>query len=413
MVFKRNLIQQTIAALEDTRVVVINGARQTGKSTFTQCLQHEGYAKEYVTLDDSTTLAAAQNEPEAFLKQLPTPVIIDEIQRAPEIFLPVKKIVDTNSKPGQYLLTGSANVLSLPKIADSLAGRMEIQSLWPLSQGEILGIKEKFIDCIFADELALPNINQSIPWDKLLELLVIGGYPEVVLRSDAKRRESWFKSYLDAIIQRDIRDLAKIEGLRDFPLLLQILAHRAGNLLNFADISRLCSISNTTLKRYVSLIENIFLAVFLPAWFTNKEKRLIKTPKVFLNDTGLLCHLQKINLDALKGNRNLVGPALENFVFMELKKQSTWSKIQPQLFHFRSHSGQEVDLVLEAPNGKLVAIEVKSSGAIKADDFYGIKAFAELVDKKFVRGIVLYAGEKTLAFGDNLYAMPINAIWTV
>ncbi|MSP53343.1 MAG: ATP-binding protein [Gammaproteobacteria bacterium] len=412
MAFKRNMTEQTIAALADTRIVVINGARQTGKSTFVGELLAEDYAKEYLTLDDASTLSAAQNEPEAFLKLLETPAIIDEVQRAPELFLSLKKIVDKQRKPGQFLLTGSTNVLNLPKIADSLAGRMEIQTLWPLSQGEIAGHKEQVIDELFAEKIPLgkKSSKKGITPDDLLNRILIGGYPEVVLRPTTERRSKWFESYLTAIIQRDIRDLANIDGLRDIPLLLQLLAERAGNLINFADVSRVCGISATTLKRYVNLLENVFLTVLLPAWFTNKEKRLIKTPKIFLNDTGLLCHLQKVDAQALENNRTLLGPILENFVFMELKKQSTWSKTQPQLYYFRSHSNQEVDFILEAPNGKTVAIEVKSSATIKADDFNGIKTFAEL-NTKCIAGIVLYTGEKTLAFGENLYAVPVNALW--
>ncbi len=398
----------------DSPVVLINGARQVGKSTLAKELIAKVYppsvseSGRYYTLDDSTVLAAAASSPLSFLEDLPDHAVIDEIQRAPELFLAIKKLVDQDRRPGRFLLTGSANAMTLPKVADSLAGRMEIQTLWPLSQGEIEGRSESFIDACFSGQ-KMPTV-QGISWDELCQRLYHGGYPEVLSRTEPRRIDAWFRSYLTSIIERDIRDLANIEGYRELPNLLQLLAARAGGLLNFSDLSRIGKMSNTTLKRYVSLLEAVFLFVPLPAWYKNEEKRLVKSPKIYLNDTGLLMHLRGMSKDRLT-DRNIAGEIVENFVVMELEKQRAWSRTMPTLYHFRTSSGKEVDLVLEAPDGRLMGIEVKSRSEANSSDFSGLKELASLAGDQFCRGIVLYSGKETVSFGANLTAMPIAGMW--
>ena len=410
--YTRNSITDLQAALKDSPVVLINGARQVGKSTLASSLLgleiDQDSANHYLTLDDATTLAAALADPLAFLKNLPAMVVIDEIQRAPELFIAIKQLVDRDRRPGRFLLTGSSNVLTLPKLADSLAGRMEVHTMWPLSQGEIIGHKEGFIDQCFSSS-PLAKVK-ALNWDALCERMQLGGYPEILQRSDSRRRNAWYRSYLTAIIERDIRELANIEGLRELPNLLQMLAARIGGLLNFSAISCVSKISNTTLKRYLALLEAVYILVELPAWYRNEEKRLVKSPKIYLNDTGLAMHLRGMDQGRLLDHNN-AGFIMENFVLMELKKQSAWSQTMPKLYHFRTASGKEVDIVLEAPDGRSVGIECKSTSAVKARDFAGLDELARLAGDKFHRGVVLYTGDQTLSFAANYVAAPISALW--
>jgi hypothetical protein len=360
-------------------------------------------------MDDPTVLAAASASPLTFLESLPERAILDEVQRVPEIFIALKKIVDQNRVPGRFVLTGSANVLTLPKVAESLTGRMEIHTLWPLSQGEIQKWKEKFVDTVFGKKL--PKSVKAIKRNDLINKMVSGGYPEVIGRKLKKRRDTWFKSYITSILQRDVRDLANIEGLKELPHLLALLASRAGGLLNHSELSRTSRIPQTTLKRYFTLLEMVYLTVPLPAWFSNLGKRLVKSPKVYLNDTGLLCYLNGIDSKKIQQDLNVIGPILENFVVMELMKQNSWSQQQAKLYHFRTSNGEEVDIVLETPDGRLVGVEVKAASSVGSDSFKGLKVLQSLVGEKFHRGIVLYTGSEIVPFGKNLHAVPISALW--
>jgi hypothetical protein len=295
-------------------------------------------------------------------------------------------------------------------VADSLAGRMEVITLWPFSQGEIEGVREGFIDAVFSDEL--PSLRPLQKWDERREIrrrALRGGFPEALTRANAERRNAWYGSYLTTILQRDVRDLSRIEDLTLMPRLLSILAARAGNLLNTADISRNSGIGQTPLRRYLSLLQTLFFQE-LPAWSINVGKRYVKMPKTFLSDTGLAAHLLHLADERLDQEPVLWGGLLENFIGMELCKQSAWSKERPQLYHWRTHGQQEVDLVLEA-GGQLVGIEVKSGTAVTVDDFKGLKALAIDAGKRWIRGILLYSGSELLPFGDNLFAMPISALW--
>lgn len=407
MNFTRNSRPALDAALGDTPAVLINGARQVGKSTLAKTFLTS--ASRYETLDAALTLAAASSSPEAFVEGLGERVIVDEIQRVPGLLLAIKKAIDEQSRPGRFLLTGSANVMSLPRVADSLAGRIEVHTLWPLSQGEIEGRVEGFLDACFQG--ARMEAVQPIGWKDLVERMTAGGYPEAVKRSDPARRRIWFESLVTSLVERDLRELGNIEGLRQMPLLLQMLAARAGGLQSYAEVSRITQISVSTLKRYIGLFAAIFLHVELSGWYRNPEKKLLKSPKTYLNDTGLLCSLLGISADGLTADRNKAGPVLENFVVMELLKQRGWSHIRPRLYHMRTQAGKEVDIVLEAPDGRLVGIEVKSSGKVGMGEFAGLKAFSEMAGKSFVRGVVLHTGKETASFGSDLIAMPISAVW--
>lgn len=409
MKITRNIYNQLVSGISDTPVVMLIGPRQSGKSTLTQMIQPTDTPIHYSTMDDPINLAAAKADPLAFIKGLGEHSIIDEIQRAPELLLPIKMLIDQERTPGRFILTGSANVLNLPKVADSLAGRMEIHTLWPLSQGEIAGHQEQFIDTLF-NEKPLPPISYNNRDDLMLKLIT-GGFPEVVLRKNYSRQQQWFKSYLNALIQRDIRDLANLEGLSNFPTLLNMLATRVGSLCNAADISRMSGISATTMKRYLALLENIFLVIRLPAWSLNADKRVSKTPKLYFNDSGLLCNLLKIDRQTLTNERHIAGPIFENFVFMEILKQTSWSQCMPDIYHFRNHSGHEVDIVLEAGPQKIVGIEIKLATQVKSDDFKGLRKLQDIAGNRFLRGVVLYTGDRAVTFSDRLTALPINALW--
>jgi predicted AAA+ superfamily ATPase len=408
--YKRYIAGPIVEALNDTPVIVLNGARQTGKSTLCQQLINDGiFDAQLVTLDDLTTLSAAQGDPLSFLLGLEPHVILDEVQRAPQLFLSIKKLVDQDRQGRRFVLTGSADVMILPKVADSLAGRIEIHNLWPLSQGEILGRRSTFLQTLTAAD---PSFRGGkIQWEKLMQTIQAGGYPEAVQRSDASRRSKWFESYLLSVLQKDIRELANIEGLVQLPTILQLIAVRVGSTLNISDISRLSGVKNTTLQRYMALLEHVFLLVKVPAWTPNAEGQYVKSPKVYLNDTGLLCHLSGEDAESLLENRSGAGVFLENFVVLEIIKQLGWSDQYLKPYHFSTHKGAEVDLLLENRKKELFAIEIKSAASLREVDFRGLKRLAELAAGKFRRGIVLYNGEQVLRFGDKLYAVPISNVW--
>ena len=408
VVFSRFQYPQLLEALGDTPVVLLNGARQVGKSTLAQEVMGETGAA-YFTFDDATTLAAASGDPGGFVRGLPERVVLDEVQRVPELFLAIKAAVDRDRSSGRFLLTGSTNVLTLPRIADSLAGRMEILTLWPLSQGELSGSRECFIDLLFEPEATLPDL--TVTDDDLVDRLLTGGYPEAVRREKRVRRRAWYEAYITTILQRDVQDLANIERLNELPRLLSLLAARSSALLNYAALARDAGLPQSTLKRYLSLLEATFLVHTLPAWSANLGKRLVKSPKLFLNDSGLTAHLLGVDAKRLLTDRKLFGGLLESFVVAELHKQRAWSETRPALYHFRTHAGLEVDVVMERADGRLVGLEVKAATTVGRGDFRGLRALQESVPDRFCRGVVLHFGERVVPFGDNLAAVPIGSLW--
>ena len=405
----RHAIRRLLDGLRDTPVVYLQGARQTGKSTLVRNIAGQHHPAPYLTLDTAAVLAAAQDDPEGFIAGLDRPVVIDEVQRAPALALAIKAAVDARRRPGQFLLTGSASVMSLPRLSESLAGRMELHTLWPFSQGELSGVRETFIDRMFAAKLLTPETAPDTE-SALIERICKGGYPEIHARRSSVRRRAWFDSYVDAVLQRDVRDLANIERLSEIPRLLALSASRVGQLVSYADLARTLAIPQTTLKRYMALMEMTFLVRLLPAWFSNIGKRLTKAPKLLLADTGLLVHLLDVDADRLRRDRTLLGHVLENFVAMELIKQLGWSERRCKLFHFRTESGAEVDLVLEDRAGRLVGIEVKCTASLRRRDFRGLEALAEAAGRRFVRGAILYTGATAVPFARDLHALPISQL---
>jgi predicted AAA+ superfamily ATPase len=415
---RRNITEELLAALADTPVVALNGARQTGKSTLARTLAQSDHPATYLTMDDADVLDAATRDAAAFLRGLPGPVILDEVQRVPELLLAIKAAVDRNRVPGRFFLTGSAQLLLLPRLADTLAGRIEVLTLWPFSQGELAGVRESFIARAFSDGEQMPSgattgpASTALDPDHLVDVLAGGGFPEAVARSSPARRAAWFSSYVTTVTERTIRDVAEIAGFPDLRRLLAALAARSGSLLNFADLSRTLGMPQTTLKRYASLLEIAFLVQRLPAWSVNVTSRLVKTPKAYVTDSGLLVHLIGADSSRLRVDRDLLGQVLESFVVGELYRQSTWSEPPVRLYHFRTHAGRGVDIVLEAPGGRVVGVEVKLTASPGSADFDGLRALAEEAGRRFVRGVVLCRCERSIPFGPRLQTMPLSELWT-
>ena len=406
---RRNIHDSVRRALADTPVVLLNGARQTGKTTLAQELATVP-GSQYFTMDDAATLALAVGDPSGFIRNLSGPVVIDEIQKAPDLFPAIKLAVDKDRRPGNFLLTGSANVLSLPRLAESLAGRMEIIPLFPFSAGELSGRREGFVKRLFAGTLAKAK---PIPMkDDLALRLVRGGYPEAIRRTDDDRRGAWFAAYISTILQRDVRDLARVDGLHAMPNLLKLLAARASGLLNLSDVSRDAGLPHTTLTRYLVLLETVFLVHRLPAWSPNLGKRLVKAAKLHLVDTGLACHLLGTDARRLNDDRSLLGRMLESFVVGELRKQLSWADPRTVLYHFRTAAGAEVDVLLEKPDGSVAGVEIKASATVGTADFAALQDLRDQLGQKFAAGIVLYTGDQLVPCGDKLWLVPLPALWS-
>lgn len=407
-IYPRHLEPRLRTALRDTPVVMLTGARQSGKSTLALKIAAEA-SLPYVTLDDATTLAATRDAA-AFLQGLGERAVIDEVQRAPWLLPAIKVAVDRARRPGRFLLTGSANVLLVPKVSESLAGRMEILRLWPLSQGEILGIRERFLEALF--EKRQPALPPTKTREQDIESVVArGGYPELVARDSATRREAWLSAYVTTLIERDVRDLANIEGLSDLPRVLGLLAARTGALLNVAEVSRDSGVAHTTLKRYLALLEAAYIVAPLSAWSRNVGKRLIKAPKLYFPDSAVAAYLARASAEDLRADRGMLGPLLENFALGELRKQADWAKRAVEIHYFRTAGGQEVDFVLEHRDGRVAGVEVKAARSLSGSEFAGLRTLAAAIGDKFVRGVVLYLGDRALQFGDRLWAMPVSALW--
>ncbi len=407
--FARHATPALEAALADTPVVLVVGPRQAGKTTLCQLAAGRRNAR-LLSLDDAATLAAAAADPAGFIAALDGPVVLDEVQKVPALLPAIKLAVDRRREPGRFLLTGSADVLALPRISESLAGRMEVLTLWPLSQGELAGRREGFVDAVFASAGMTLDVPGE-PRADLVQRALRGGYPEAVARRDPERRQAWFRSYVATMLERDVRNLSGIEGLTDLPRLLSFLAARSASLLNVAEASRSLGLPHTTLTRYLTLLERAFLVRRLPAWASNRARRVVKTPRVWIPDTGLLGHLAGLSPARLAADPTAAGPLLETFVASELAKQLGWSRTRAEMFHFRTHGGSEVDIVLEAEDGRLAGVEVKAAAAVGPADLRGLGALREVAGTRFHRGIVLYTGREALPFGPGLWALPLSALW--
>jgi hypothetical protein len=395
-------------ALADTPVVIVHGPRQCGKTTLaTRVGKRLGF--EYVNLDDDAARRAAQDDPAGFVARLPERTIIDEMQRAPELFLPLKIEVDRRRVPGRFLLTGSANVLLLPKVADSLAGRMGSIRLHPMAQCEIERREPKFLRALMQGDFKIRSSPRL--GEELASRIAAGGFPAALARSTPARRRQWYADYIDAMVQRDLRDISRIGSLRSIPKLLKLAASQTARLINVSDLAAPFQVSRPTIRDYVTLLERIFLVDELQPWHSNRLKRLVKTPKLHLADSGLACALLGITAAGLWQDRTMLGQLLETFVYGELRRQASGVSEPVEFSHYRDKDGAEVDIVIEHVGARVSGVEVKASSTVHPTDFRGLRRLREATGKRFVCGVVLYDGEMTVGFGDDMFAVPIAALW--
>jgi len=411
---RRYLLPRIEEAMQDTPVVLVNGPRQAGKTTLVR--QFADAARTYVTLDDAATLAAVRHDPVGFVRDLDA-VVIDEVQRAPELLLSIKQSVDQDRRPGRFLLTGSANVMTLPRVADSLAGRIETHTLLPLAGCEVASSSGQWLDAVFSGDMPKPAAGkaQTEVGAALVQRVLRGGYPQALARTTARRREAWLNQYVETLIQRDVQDIAAVEKLDQLPRLLTALAHMSGQLCNFAQLAGQIGLDNKTAEKYLGIFEQMFLLRRVRQWSGNGLSRIVKSPKLQFIDSGLLSGLLGVNEDLLTRQRHQIGTVLESHVYGELLKLASWAQQDYQVLTFRTTTQAEVDFVLENRRGDIVGVEVKAAASFQAGDFAGLKRLAALAGERFLGGVLLYDGTNTLPMGDAagrpLWAVPLSTLW--
>lgn len=405
----RLLAEHVCTALTDTRVVVVLGARQVGKSTLVEQVSFTDSPRSFVSLDDDVALRRAIEDPTGFVADLRTPVTIDEVQRAPNLLLAIKRSVDLDQRPGRFLLTGSANLLTAPTISDALTGRTEYLRLWPFSQAELHRTSPRFIASMF--EAEPPQITGAEQGRRAYaETLVTGGFPEVVRRS-APRRARFFDSYLSTVLERDLASIARVHDHANMRLLLSAVAATSGSIVKFDRLASGLEISANTVRAHLALLETLFLVQRLPSWHSNRLSRLVKAPKIHIADSGLLAHLLNADADSVVDDDRLAGTLFETFAVTEVARLAAVEHDPPQLYHVRDRDRNEVDLILERRGGTIVGIEVKAAATLGSADFRGLRLLRDRLGDRFAFGAILYTGSDTLPFGDRLAAVPLSALW--
>jgi uncharacterized protein len=400
-----------------SRVVVVNGPRQVGKSWLMRRLA-ETTTGTYLSLDDTANLRSARLDPAGFVLREHGPLLIDEVQRGGDpLVLAIKAAVDRSDERGQYILAGSTRFLTEPRLSESLAGRARFVDLWPLSQGEIgrLTVGDRFLDAAVYGAEALADLGrEAAPLSRAatFERVLRGGYPEAVLATSDRDRNEFFSDYLRTISQRDITELSRMADRIDLPSVLRLLASRTASELNMTDLSNDAGLGRDTVRRYLPLIDAIFLTHRLPAWSGNLTSRTKRRPKTHLTDTGLVGHLARVRVDdfARPGNA-FAGPLLETFVINELTRQLAWTDHQVTLSHWHDANDREIDVIVESGAGNLVGIEVKAAIDVDDGDF---RHLTYMRDRRpnFVAGVVLHCGDRVRRFGDRLFAMPVSTLWS-
>ncbi len=390
----------------DTPVVLLAGPCQAGKTTLVRKIACNG--ARYLTLDDELTLMSAREDPVGMIRSLDR-VVIDEIQRAPTLLLAIKKSVDEDRRPGRFLLTGSANLMTLPTLADSLAGRMETLLLLPLSQSEIEAQSTNWLDSVFAGRI--PQSGAQALGIDLIDRVLSGGYPEAISRSTPRRRIAWARQYMDALIQRDVRDVSGIEKLDQLPRFLRALAQTAGQMCNYSRLGGQVGLDGKTAAKYVGVFEQMYLLRRVNVWARNRLNRVIKTPKLQFIDSGLLATLLELSAQEVRQDRTRFGHVLESFVYGELLKATTTADGDYSLMYYRDADKVEVDVVIENAAGQLVCVEAKASATVRESDLRGLRKMASLAGDQFKLGILLYDGDETLPLGDNIWAAPLATLW--
>ncbi len=393
-------------SLEIRRVSVISGARQCGKTTLAKQMISEKII--YRTLDDITLLKSAWNDPQLFVKTEADTLIIDEIQKAPDLLPSIKLVVDQNNRPGQFLLTGSADIRKLPQVTESLAGRIQNIHLRTLSYGEILGNQPSFMERLFKCDF--PSQIKGYDKRKVIEIAFAGGYPEPLALNSSRYRKSWFNDYVDTLISKDLKDISNIKRTSVLKELVKILAAWSSKFIDAVDLCGKLSISRQTFDSYLNALESLYLFERVPSWIKTDYARVGKKDKLFMADTGLMASLLNWNVEEVLLNPDRAGKLVETLVYRELSIQS--EMCGAKIYHYRDRENREVDFIVESEDEQIACIEVKAGSAISKSDFKHIEWFRKnIADDPNIVTIILYTGENTLSFGDGLLAVPLAALW--
>jgi predicted AAA+ superfamily ATPase len=405
----RSIRPLIVEGIEDSRIVFVGGARQVGKTTLVSDIAKHEQPMATFTLDDHATREAAISDPAGFVADLPGPAFIDEVHRAPDLLLELKKAVDADTVPGRFVITGSANVLTSKRIHDALPGRIDRVDMWPLAQSEIRGGSLNVADELFsgrAPQIAGAPSGRAA----FAEVIAQGGYPEARLREPGRRRDRWFANYISGTLGRDLTELADVRRVDDAERLLRLLATQSANLLSYRSVGSRLDMHHDTVKAYVALLEQMFLVKRLPAWRPGLGAREASTPKLYICDSGLLAHLLGASIERIKNDDQVTGKLCETFVAGELLRHASWSQEQPRLFHYQ-RDREDVDLVLENNRGQVVGVEVKAAATLRRSDWKWLAKLADARGDSFSAGMVVYAGEQTIPLGNRLWAVPYSGLW--
>ena len=405
---ERSIAPVVVDAMQSARAVALLGARQAGKSTLARVLAGGPMPADYVTLDSDPVRAAAQADPEGFVAALGRSTVIDEVQRAPDLLLAVKTRLDRDRRRGQFLLTGSANLRRIPAVADALPGRVDYLTLWPLTQGEIEGRREDFLDKLFDGKVPMLT-DAPVGRSEYARRLLTGGFPESLTRTGAARAR-FFESYVGSILDRDLRDAARVHDPGSVGTVLRLIAARSAALARYETLGRDAGIDGKTAKSHMDVLERLFLVRVRRPWHANLGKRQVKAPKAYVADTGLLAGLVGIDEQRVRNDDGLAGALFETFVATELERHASWSAAPLTFWHYREQE-REVDIIAERPSGELVGIEVKASATVRERDFQGLKHMRDQLGSRLRAGIVVYTGQRTLPFGERLFAVPLEGLW--
>lgn len=409
----RNLRAPIVRALSDTRVVGIVGPRQSGKSTLARSLVAEVPNATYVSLDDRRVRVAAESDPHGFVTDRPGLLAIDEVQRVPDLLLAVKSAVDTDPRPGRFLITGSSQLSATRGVSETLAGRIERFELRPFSQDELAGTPAGFLDRLVDGDI--PATTSTLTKRDYLEIAGAGGFPEAVAR-EADRRPGWFDSYVETVVEREAPGVIASPRTAELPRLLRLVAHRQAGVLNVADLARDARLPERSIHRYLDVLEAVFLIRRVPPWSPNLAQREVRAPKVMVTDSGLAVSLRGMSVDALvrpEIAQGADGAVLEGFVWAQLTAQLGWSRSRSRLLHYRDRQLAEVDLIVEAADGRIAGIEVKAGADVGARDVRHLIRLRDRLGPRFVAGVILHSGPTTLSLGDRIRAQPISTIWEV
>ena len=403
----RAVAPRLLEALSESRAVALIGPRQAGKTTLVRDLIRSEYPATYVTLDDAATRSAAETDPTGLVQEMTGPTIVDEIQRVPDLLLSIKERLDRDRRSGQFLITGSANIQTLPTIRDALPGRVEYVPLWPLAQSEIERYPGNLIDTLFAQ--GPPTVDGGADRREIAERIAAGGFPGT-FRGATRSRIRFFEGYVDSVVGRDVPDVARTRDAGSVGRLLRLIAARSASLLSHQSLAADLGVDRKTVERYLRILQDLMLVRVHSPWHTNLPHREIKTPKVYVADTGMLTAMIGANVERIATDPGVRGMAFETFAVMELVKLSSWAEASLRLFHYRDRDLREVDIVLERADGTVAGVEVKAAATVVSSDFASLRYLRDRLGETFRSGVVLYAGSRSLPFGDRMAAIPF-CLW--